>query len=72
MKLIKYLYDQTENSDEYILEADDEMGSWVSLKRWSDNKITIEEVNGIYFDDVVKAVDLIKNGAYPINAKERR
>lgn len=71
MKLIIYKYDKTDNRDEYTFEADD-MGSWVTLNRWADDKITIDDVDGIYFDDVAKAVELIRSGAYPINAKERR
>ncbi len=72
MILTNYKYDKTENRDEYSFEADDGMGSTVTLNRWADGKITIDDVDGIYFDDVVKAVELIKSGTYPINAKERR
>lgn len=71
MKLLKYEYIEVDNCDEYSIDTDG-MGSVVVFRRWADGKISLEDVTSSYFDDIKLAVDDIKNGKYPINAKERR
>lgn len=71
MKLLKYEYIEVDNCDEYTIDTDN-MGSLVVFRRWADGKISLDDVTSSYFDDIKLAVDDIKNGKYPINAKERR
>lgn len=71
MKLLRYEYIEEDNCDEYAIDTDN-FGSVVIFRRWADGKISLEDVTSSYFEDIALAVEDIKNGKYPINAKERR
>ena len=71
MKLLKYEYIEVDNCDEYTIDTDN-MGSLVVFRRWADGKISLDGVTSSYFDYIKLAIYDIKNGKYPINAKERR